>query len=42
VLVSEAVKDEVGDDAFDWSSAGEKKLKGLNKPLRTYRPRKPD
>jgi adenylate cyclase len=40
VLVSEAVKKEVGDDAFAWSTAGEKKLKGLNKPLPTYRPRK--
>jgi adenylate cyclase len=41
VLVSEAVKEEVGADAFTWSAAGEKKLKGLNKPLPTYRPRKP-
>ena len=41
VLVSEAVKKQVGDDAFAWSAAGEKKLKGLNKPLSTYRPRQP-
>jgi adenylate cyclase len=41
VLVSEEVKERVGDGAFEWSSAGEKKLKGLNKPLKTYRPRKP-
>jgi adenylate cyclase len=41
VLVSEAVKEQAGEDAFTWSSAGEKKLKGLNKPLKTYRPRKP-
>ncbi len=41
VLVSEAVKDRIGDATFEWSSAGEKKLKGLNKPLTTYRPRKP-
>jgi adenylate cyclase len=41
VLVSEAVKDCIGDDTFAWSEAGEKKLKGLNKPLPTYRPRKP-
>jgi adenylate cyclase len=41
VLVSEAVKQQVGDDAFAWSAAGEKKLKGLNKPLSTFRPRKP-
>ena len=39
MLVSEAVKDRVGDDTFAWSEAGEKKLKGLNKPLKTYRPR---
>ena len=39
VLASEAVKEQAGDDAFAWSSAGEKKLKGLNKPLMTYRPR---
>jgi len=41
VLVSEAVKDKTGDEAFEWSAAGEKKLKGLNNPLKTYRPRKP-
>jgi adenylate cyclase len=41
VLVSEAVKEEIGDDTFAWSEAGGKKLKGLNKPLPTYRPRKP-
>jgi adenylate cyclase len=41
VLVSEAVKKQAGDDAFTWSPAGEKRLKGLNKPLPTYRPRKP-
>jgi adenylate cyclase len=39
VLVSEAVKERAGDDAFAWSGAGEKKLKGLNKPLTTYRAR---
>ena len=41
VLVSEAVKDCIGADTFAWSEAGEKKLKGLNKPLKTYRPRRP-
>ena len=41
VLVTEAVKDCVGEDTFTWSAAGEKKLKGLNKPLKTYRPRRP-
>jgi adenylate cyclase len=39
VLVSQQVKDRVGDDTFAWSAAGEKRLKGLNKPLNTYRPR---
>ena len=39
VLVSEAVKEQVGAGTFAWSAAGEKKLKGLNKPLKTYRPR---
>ncbi len=39
VLVTEAVKAHAGDDALTWSSAGEKKLKGLNKPVTTYRPR---
>jgi adenylate cyclase len=39
VLVSDTVKEQVGDDTFAWSEAGEKKLKGLNKPLKTYRPR---
>ncbi len=37
VLVSDVVKERVGDDTFTWSEAGEKKLKGLNKPLKTYR-----
>jgi adenylate cyclase len=39
VLVSEAVKEQIGDTAFAWSAAGDKKLKGLNQPLTTYRPR---
>ncbi|MDP9135589.1 MAG: adenylate/guanylate cyclase domain-containing protein [Actinomycetota bacterium] len=41
VLVTEEVKDRAGEDAFAWSAAGEKKLKGLNKPVKTYRPRPP-
>jgi adenylate cyclase len=40
VLVSDTVKERAGDDTFAWSEAGEKKLKGLNKPLKTYRPRR--
>jgi adenylate cyclase len=39
VLATEAVRDAIG-DGFDWSYAGEKKLKGLSAPLRTYRPRR--
>jgi adenylate cyclase len=38
VLVTEPVR-EAAEDAFDWSAAGEKKLKGLQKPIRTFRPR---
>jgi adenylate cyclase len=41
VLATEAVRDCAGQDAFAWSAAGEKKLKGLNKPLKTYRARRP-
>jgi adenylate cyclase len=39
VLATEAVRDATG-DGFDWSYAGEKKLKGLSAPLRTYRARR--
>ena len=38
VLATEAVRDVA--DGFDWSFAGEKKLKGLSVPLRTYRARR--
>jgi adenylate cyclase len=38
VLTTEPVR-EAAEDRFDWSAAGEKKLKGLNKPLTTFRPR---
>jgi adenylate cyclase len=41
VLVSEPVKEQAGEDAFAWSAAGEKKLKGIDRPLATYRPRRP-
>ena len=45
VLVTEPVR-EAAEDRFDWSAAGEKKLKGLQKPIKTFRPRprgtKPD
>ena len=38
VLVTEAVREAAG-DGYDWSYAGEKKLKGLASPLKTYRAR---
>jgi adenylate cyclase len=38
VLVTEAVRDAAG-DGYDWSFAGEKRLKGVSSPLRTYRAR---
>jgi adenylate cyclase len=39
VLTTEAVRDAVG-DGFEWSYAGEKKLKGLSSPLKAYRARR--
>ena len=38
VLATESVR-EAAEDRFDWSAAGEKKLKGLQRPLKTFRPR---
>jgi class 3 adenylate cyclase len=38
VLTTEDVR-EAAKDRFDWSVAGDKKLKGLNKPVKTFRPR---
>jgi adenylate cyclase len=38
VLVTDSVRD-AAEDGFDWSEAGEKRLKGLQKPLKTFRPR---
>jgi adenylate cyclase len=40
VLTTEGVRDAVG-DRYEWSFAGEKRLKGLSTPLRTYRARRP-
>jgi adenylate cyclase len=40
VLTTERVRD-AARDGYDWSFAGEKKLKGLSTPLRTYRARRP-
>jgi adenylate cyclase len=39
VLATEAVRD-VADGDFQWSFAGEKRLKGLSSPVRTYRARR--
>ena len=39
VLATEAVRDAAG--GFEWSFAGDKKLKGLSVPLKTYRARRP-
>src|SRR5215210_2066631 len=38
VLVTEPVH-EAAQDRFDWSRAGEKRLKGIDKPVRTFRAR---
>src|SRR3954451_8581130 len=38
VLATQAVR-EAAEDRFDWSPAGDKRLKGPNKPLTTYRAR---
>ncbi|MGZ8649033.1 MAG: adenylate cyclase regulatory domain-containing protein [Solirubrobacteraceae bacterium] len=40
VLVTEPAHDAAGEDAFDWSAAGEKRLKGLTAPVRAYRARR--
>jgi adenylate cyclase len=39
VLTTEAVRDAVA-DVYEWSFAGEKRLKGLSSPLKTYRARR--
>ena len=39
VLATEAVRDATG-GGFEWSFAGEKKLKGLSAPVKTYRARR--
>jgi class 3 adenylate cyclase len=39
VLATEAVQERT-DGAFEWSYAGEKKLKGLSSPVRTFRARR--
>jgi adenylate cyclase len=40
VLATHEVR-EAAEDRFDWSAAGDKRLKGLNKPIKTFRPRPP-
>jgi adenylate cyclase len=40
VLATDEVRAAAG-DRFDWSAAGDKRLKGLNKPIKTFRPRPP-
>jgi adenylate cyclase len=40
VLTTEPVRDAVP-DRYEWSFAGEKKLKGLSAPVKTYRARRP-
>jgi adenylate cyclase len=40
VLVTEQVRDAVGDEAYSWSAAGDKKLKGLSAPVTAYRARR--
>jgi adenylate cyclase len=40
VLTTEAVRDAVA-DGYVWSFAGEKRLKGLSAPIKTYRARRP-
>jgi adenylate cyclase len=40
VLVTAAVRDAVGEGPFQWSAAGDKRLKGLSSPVPTYRVRR--
>jgi len=40
VLVTEVVRDRLGEGGYEWSSAGPKKLKGFSSPVPTYRVRR--
>jgi len=40
VLVSEDVRERVGEDGYMWTSAGPKKLKGFSAPVKTFRVRR--
>ncbi len=39
VLTTEEVREAVGEDGYQWSSAGPKKLKGFSSPVKTFRVR---
>jgi adenylate cyclase len=39
VLTTQSVRDAVGGDGLEWSSAGEKRLKGFASPVRAFRVR---
>jgi adenylate cyclase len=39
VLATEPVRDAVGDDRYRWSFAGERQLKGLDRPVKVFRAR---
>jgi adenylate cyclase len=41
LLVDRSVRDSVGDDAYRWSFAGERKLKGIRGPVSLFRARQP-
>jgi class 3 adenylate cyclase len=40
VLVTEEIRERIGDDGYRWSSAGSKRLKGFSSPVRTFRVRR--
>jgi adenylate cyclase len=40
VLATAEVREAAGEEAFAWSSAGPKRLKGFSAPVKTYRPRR--
>jgi adenylate cyclase len=41
LLVDRSLRDSVGDDAYRWSFAGERKLKGIRGPVSLFRARQP-
>ena len=42
VLVTEEVREAIGENGFRWSSAGPKRLKGFSSPVKTFRARRPE